>query len=108
LSQSPVQFDNVSVACKASIYFDGKVVSHTVLFGDGTKKTIGLIYPGSYNFGTGVPEKMEIISGSCKVKLAGESEWNEYAAGTYFEVPGNSAFDIAVVEGILEYVCSYG
>lgn len=105
---APTQFDNVSVVAKANIYFDGKVVSYAVLFEDGTKKTIGLIYPGSYNFGTAAPEKMEIVAGSCKVKLAGEAEWKSYDAGTYFKVPANSSFDISVEDGTAEYICSYG
>jgi len=107
MSTSPVQFDNVSVVCKANIYFDGRVVSHTVVFKDGVKKTIGLIYAGSFTFNTGVAEKMEIISGECKVKVKGETAWKEYAAGTIFCVPANSAFDITVEKGIAEYVCSY-
>ena len=93
---TPTQFDNVSIVCKANVYFDGKVLSHTVQFGDGTKKTIGLIYPGAYTFNTGAPEKMEIIAGSCKAKLAGKHEWNAYPAGAFFDVPGNSSFDVAV------------
>jgi uncharacterized protein YaiE (UPF0345 family) len=102
-----MKFDNVSVDCKANIYFDGKVVSHTVWFGGDVKKTIGLIYPGSYTFNTGVPEKMEIIAGSCKAKIAGESEWKAYTAGTFFKVAGESSFEIAVEEGIAEYICSF-
>lgn len=104
---APAQFDNVSVVCKANVYFDGKVVSHTVLFADGTKKTLGLIYSGEYNFGTAAPERMDIVAGSCRVKLAGENDWKTYSAGSYFKVPGNSSFDIAVDEGIAEYLCSY-
>jgi uncharacterized protein YaiE (UPF0345 family) len=107
MSEIPTQFDNVSVVAKANVYFDGKVVSHSVIFPDGTKKTLGLIYPGSYNFGTGAPEKMEIVAGSCKVKVAGEDEWKTYEAGTYFKVPGNSSFDIAVEDGVAEYICSF-
>ncbi len=104
----PAQFDKVSVLCKANVYFDGKVISHTVLFPDGTKKTIGLIYPGSYHFGTGAPERMELVAGSCTIKLAGQEAWTAYDAGTFFDVPGNSSFDIAVENGIMEYICSYG
>lgn len=104
---NPVQFDNVSVVAKANVYFDGKVVSHTVLFAGGVKKTVGLIYPGSFTFNTGAPETMEIIAGTCRVKQANESEWKAYAAGTKFDVPGNSKFDIAVDSGIAEYVCSF-
>lgn len=101
------QFDNVSVVCKANIYFDGKVVSHSIVFTDGTKKTLGLIYPGSYTFNTGAPEIMAIVAGTCRAKLAGESDWKTYAAGTEFKVPGESSFEIAVDEGITEYVCSF-
>lgn len=103
----PSQFDGVSVVCKASIYFDGKVVSHTVLFPDGSRKTIGLLYAGQYTFNTAAAERMDIIAGSCRVKLAGESESTMFAAGTHFEVPANSAFDIEIPSGITEYVCTY-
>jgi uncharacterized protein YaiE (UPF0345 family) len=102
-----LSFSGVTVECKANVYFDGKVVSHTVQFADNTKKTIGLIYPGTYTFNTGVPEKMEIIAGTCRAKLAGQSEWTSYVAGTFFCVPGNSSFDIEVSAGIAEYICSY-
>ncbi len=101
------QFDNVSVVAKANVYFDGKVVSHTVLLAGGVKKTVGLIYPGSFTFNTGAPETMEIIAGSCRVRQADETAWKNYAAGTAFDVPGNSKFDIAVDSGIAEYICSF-
>ena len=103
----PDKFENVTAVCKANVYFDGKVVSHTILFPDGTKKTLGLIYPGAFHFGTGAPERMEVVAGACRVKLDGSAEWNAYAAGTAFEVPGNSGFDITVDDGIMEYVCSF-
>lgn len=105
---SPQQFDQVAVVCKANVYFDGKVVSHTVRFADGSKKTIGLIYPGSFTFNTGAPEKMEIVAGSCLVRLKGGTDWIPYAASSAFDVPGNSAFDIRVEAGIAEYICSFG
>lgn len=104
----PSQYDGVSVVCKANVYFDGKVVSHTILFPDGSKKTVGIIYPGAFTFNTGAPERMDIVAGTCRVKLAGQSSWLEYGAGSFFEVPGNSAFDIAVDAGLMEYVCSFG
>ncbi|MBP7430654.1 MAG: DUF1255 family protein, partial [Candidatus Hydrogenedentes bacterium] len=34
-------------------------------------------------------------------------QWTPYEAGTHFDVPGQSAFDIAVSDGAMEYVCSY-
>jgi purine/pyrimidine-nucleoside phosphorylase len=108
MENKPVlHFDNVSVAAKANIYFDGKVISHSLIFKDGSKKTIGTIYPGSYVFNTAAPEKMEIISGVCKAMIKGSSEWKEYKAGEFFKVPANSSFEITVDSGITEYVCSF-
>ena len=103
----PERFDEVSVICKANIYFEGKVISHTVLFKDGKKKTIGLIYAGSFAFNTDAPERMEIISGACRVRQAGAGQWKSYLAGTFFQVPGRSSFEITVDDGILEYICSF-
>ena len=105
--KAPESFHGVEVVTKANVYFDGKVVSHSVLFGDGSKKTLGLIYPGSFHFGTERPELMQIVAGSCRVRLDGEQEFKSYGAGTAFRVPGNSGFDIAVESGIAEYVCSF-
>jgi len=101
------EFDNVSVMTKANVYFDGKVVSHTVLFAGGEKKTLGVIYPGSYHFNTAAPERMEITAGTCRAQLPGQKAWQSFPAGTSFDVPGNSAFDIAVDEGLAQYICSF-
>ncbi len=101
------QFDNVSIINKANIYFDGKVISHTIVFADGSRKTLGLIYPGSYVFNTGAAERMEIIAGTCAAKIAGQTDWTTYTAGTFFQVPGQSSFEIAIDEDITEYICSY-
>ena len=106
-SSLPTEFTNVTAVCKANVYFDGKVVSHTLLFADGAKKTLGLIYAGEYHFGTGAPEKMEIVAGACKVKLDGSETWQSYEAGTLFRVPGKSGFTITVAAGIAEYICSF-
>ena len=101
------QFDNVSVIKKANVYFDGKCVSHTLQFPDGSKKTIGVIFPSSLVFNTGAPEIMEINGGVCKVRLKGESDWKSYKKGESFTAPGNSFFDIEVTD-TLHYVCHYG
>lgn len=104
----PQQFDKVTVASKANIYFDGKVVSHTLILADGQKKTLGLIYPGGFRFNTEQPERMEIVAGHCLVRLDGASDWISYVAGSWFDVPAASAFDITVTEGITEYICTFG
>jgi uncharacterized protein YaiE (UPF0345 family) len=107
MASIPAQFDGVSAVTKANVYFDGKVVSHSILFPDGSKKTLGLIYPGKFHFGTDKAELMEIVAGSCTVKLDGQTEVKTYAAGTAFEVPAKSGFDIEVTSGIAEYICSF-
>lgn len=99
-------FENVTVDIKANIYFDGKVVSHTVYTASG-KKTLGLIYPGTYTFNTGAPELMQITAGICQVKIAGDSLPKTYETGSEFRVPGNSSFEIIVASGLAEYVCSF-
>src|SRR5213594_3910371 len=88
------RFTGVSAVAKANVYFDGKVVSHSILFPDGSKKTLGLIYPGKFHFGTDKAERMEIICGACSVKLDGQSGMQDYAAGAAFDVPAKASFDI--------------
>ena len=100
------QFDNVSIVKKANIYFDGKCVSHTVQFPDGSRKTVGVIFPSSLTFNTGAPETMELVSGLCRVKLAGQDGWSAYKGGESFEAPGNSSFEIETLE-TLDYVCHF-
>ena len=107
MSSLPAQFAGVTVTTKANVYFDGNVVSHTVHFPDGAKKTLGLIRPGTYHFNTAAPERMEIVAGACSVTLDGATAAHDYAAGTHFDVPGSSGFTIAVTGGLCEYICSF-
>ncbi|MGQ0698664.1 MAG: pyrimidine/purine nucleoside phosphorylase [Panacagrimonas sp.] len=101
------QFDQVSVLKKANVYFDGKCVSHTVLFADGTRKSVGVILPSKLIFTTEVPEVMELIEGRCRVKLAGQSASSDFTGGQSFDVPEKSSFEIEVLE-TLHYVCHFG
>ena len=101
------QFDNVSVKKTANVYFDGKCVSHTVLFPDGSRKSVGVFFPSRLTFTTGAPEVMEINAGVCRVRLDPTAEWRTYRAGESFSVPGDSSFDIQTVE-TLDYVCHFG
>ena len=101
------EFSGVTAVTKANIYFGGKVVSHTLLFPDGSKKTLGLIFPGKFHFGTDKAEGMEILAGTCTVKLDGQSTSTSYSTGQVFTVPAKSGFDIGVDEGICEYICSF-
>ena len=63
------EFQNVTVVKRAKVYFDGKVVSRTLVFPDGAKKTPGIMQPGEFEFSTGDQEIMEIISGDLDVAL---------------------------------------
>ena len=103
----PAEFKNVTAVAKANVYFEGKVVSHSILFADGSKKTLGLIYPGKFHFGTAQAERMEIVAGACVVKLNGQDTLVTYEAGQHFDVAANSGFDIEVASGIAEYICSF-
>jgi len=107
MSTLPTEFSGVTVLSKANVYFDGKVVSHTVLFPDGSKKTLGLIYPGSFHFKTGAPERMEIVAGQCRVTVDGENASRACPASQHFDVPGNSGFTVEVTAGQCEYICSF-
>jgi purine/pyrimidine-nucleoside phosphorylase len=103
----PTSFSAVTVDTKANVYFDGGVVSHTVHFADGSKKTLGLIRAGTYHFGTAAAERMEIVAGDCTVQLDGAEAKSDYTADTFFDVPANSGFSIEVPAGLCEYICSF-
>jgi len=99
------QFDNVSVVREANIYFDGQVTSRSVIFPDGSRKTLGIMLPGEYEFNTDEKELMEIISGSLDVLLP-DCEWQSIQGGERFEVPAKSGFRLKVVQ-TTDYCCSF-
>lgn len=99
-------FTNVSVIKKANVYFDGKVASRTIIFADGAKKTLGIMQPGDYEFGTAEKELMEILAGELDVLLPGETLWRSVGAGESFEVPANSRFQLKV-RVLTDYCCSF-
>ncbi|MBO1923527.1 pyrimidine/purine nucleoside phosphorylase [Thiomicrorhabdus sp. 6S3-12] len=100
------EFNNVTVVREANIYFDGKVTSRKVVFEDGSYKTLGIMMPGDYEFGTEAAEIMEFMAGEVDVLLPGETEWKTIKAGDSFEVPANSKFGIKVKE-VSDYCCTY-
>ena len=100
------RFEQVTVVKKANVYYDGKVTSRTVLFADGTKKTLGVILPGKYSFGTAEKEHMEILGGALSALLPGEVGWKTFTEGQAFEVPANSRFEVEAT-GVCDYCCSY-
>ena len=102
-----MQFENVTAIAKANIYFEGNVISHTILMPDGARKTLGVILPGQYYFGTEAAELMEIVGGHCEVVIDDSNSTDSYDAGTSFNVPANSGFTITVTDTPCHYVCSF-
>lgn len=101
------QLDGVTVNTQASVYFDGKCISHSMTFADGSKKSVGVILPATLTFNTGVPETMECVAGSCDYKLPGSEVWLSSKAGEKFSIAGNAKFDIRVTEPY-HYICHFG
>jgi hypothetical protein len=101
-----MDFKNVTVVKKANIYFDGNVTSRTVIFSDGSKKTLGIMFPGDYEFGTAEREIMEILAGHLDVLLPGATGWLTVKEGEVFEVPAQSKFSLKV-KSLTDYCCSY-
>jgi uncharacterized protein YaiE (UPF0345 family) len=99
-------FDHVSITKKANIYFDGKCMSHNVVFPDGSKKTLGVVLPANVTFSTDSPEIMEIVEGKCRARIGETGEWKTYEGGQRFHVPGTSQFDMEVMEPT-HYVCHF-
>ena len=100
------EFKNVTVVKNANIYFDGGVTSRTIIFPDGSRKTLGIMMPGEYAFNTGAAELMEIMAGEMTVLLPGSSEWITVKGGESFEVPENSSFQLKVT-AVSDYCCSF-
>lgn len=100
------EFRGVTVVREANVYFEGKVTSRTVLFPDGSKKTLGVMLPGEFEFGTADKELMEILSGELEVLLPGETTWKLIKGGQSFEVTANSKFNLKVKK-VTDYCCSF-
>jgi len=100
------EFKEVTIIKEANIYFDGKVTSRALVFPDGSRKTLGVMLPGEYEFSTEDKELMEILSGDLEILLPGEDSWKEVRTGDSFEVPAQSKFGLRIKE-ITDYCCSY-
>lgn len=100
------EFNNVSITREANVYFDGNVTSRTVTFTDGTSKTLGIMMPGEYTFGTAKAEVMEIMAGELTYRIDGSDEWLTINGGESFDVPADSSFDLKVTQ-LADYCCSY-
>ncbi|HJV46072.1 MAG TPA: pyrimidine/purine nucleoside phosphorylase [Bacillota bacterium] len=99
------QFTNVNIIKEANVYFEGKVTSRTVVFQDGTKKTLGIMLPGEYEFSTSQKEEMEILAGKLEYKLK-DQDWKTIDNQGVFFVPANESFSLKV-HTVADYCCSY-
>jgi hypothetical protein len=100
------EFAGVTVVKKANVYFGGGVTSRTIMFPDGSRKTLGIMQPGEYEFTTGAAEVMDILSGELDVLLPGRTDWRSVRGGESFEVPAASTFTVRV-RTLSDYCCSF-
>ena len=100
------KYKDVNVDKIANIYFEGNVISRNIFLKDGSKKTLGVMLPGEYEFNTESRELMEIISGKLNLKLKDDDDWKLITEGNDFNVSKNSSFKVKVLE-LVNYTCSY-
>jgi len=98
-------FENVKIAKKANILYEGQVTSRAIEFADGTKKTLGVMLPGEYDFTTIHEEILDVQSGELEVLLPAQ-DWKKIVAPQSFVVPANSKFKLKVVS-LVDYCCSF-
>ena len=98
------KFENVTAVKEANVYHEGNVTSRTLEFSDGSIKSLGIMLPGEYTFGTNDAEIMEIMSGDLEIKLPNE-EWKVLSTPESFNVPANSSFDVKI-KTVTDYCCS--
>jgi purine/pyrimidine-nucleoside phosphorylase len=89
---------------KHNTYFDGQVQS-VGFERNGRRATVGVIAAGEFHFGTEAPERMTVVSGELAVRPDGR-DWTTYPAGTAFEIPGRSGFDVRAVQPCA-YLCEF-
>lgn len=101
-----MEFNNARIIKKANIYYDGKVTSRTIYTSSGERKTLGVILPGEYEFGTGAAEIMDVLSGEINACLPGETTFSTYKEGQSFHIPANEKFKMKIYT-VVDYCCSY-
>ncbi|MCI7402651.1 pyrimidine/purine nucleoside phosphorylase [Pyramidobacter sp.] len=100
------RFENVTVLVKANIFADGRCQSRTLIFPDGSKKTLGVYMPGEFVFDSHEPERVLVTSGSVEVFFSHDAGWHTVSAGEYYDVPANCTFKVRT-QGMAEYICDF-
>lgn len=99
------EFNNVSIAKAANILFEGNITSRTIVFDDGSRKTLGIMLPGEYELNTVHKEVMDLQRGVLEVLLPAQ-EWVKYEGPASFEIQANSKFKLRV-HSLVDYCCSF-
>ncbi|GAO05476.1 pyrimidine/purine nucleoside phosphorylase [Anaeromyxobacter sp. PSR-1] len=86
-------------------FFEGQVQS-IGFERNGRRQTAGVVDVGEFHFGTEAPERMTVVSGELWARLPGEAGFRAFPAGTCFEVPGRSGFDVKATAPAA-YVCEF-
>jgi hypothetical protein len=89
---------------KHNSYFDGGVQS-IGFERNARRQTVGVIETGEYHFDTRAPERMHVITGEIWMRI-NNHEWRPYPAGTSFEIPAETGFDVRV-EQPSAYWCEF-
>lgn len=99
------QLDSVSIYKKPNIHFNGRSISYLVEFKDGSKKTLGVLLPTEkpLTFETHIPERIEIISGKCLIRI-GDGEFKTLVEGEILNIPENCRFSMQSSE-VVDYIC---
>ena len=85
-------YQNVDVDKLANIYFEGKVISRNIFLKNGSKKTLGVMLEGGYEFKTASRELMEINSEKLNIKIAGDKDWTLITEGMILISPKTLRF----------------
>lgn len=100
------RFENVTVLVQGNIYEDGLCQSRTLIFPDGTKKTLGVYMPGDFSFDSHEPERVLMTAGAVDVLFPGDAGWRTVRAGESYDVPPNCTFQVRCGE-ISQYICDF-
>lgn len=100
-----MKFENVTIAKSANILYEGHVTSRSLEFADGSKKSLGIMLPGEYEFITIHESIMDIQSGELEVMLPAE-DWKKIVAPQTFNIPPNSRYKLKVHQ-LVDYCCSF-
>ncbi|HVP67111.1 MAG TPA: pyrimidine/purine nucleoside phosphorylase [Anaeromyxobacteraceae bacterium] len=90
---------------KHNMFFEGRVQS-VGFERNGRRMTAGVVDAGEFHFGTDGAERMTVVSGELWARLPGDPAFRAFPAGTTFEVPGKSGFDVKT-SAPAAYLCEF-